>query len=476
MRARPRHRRLVVDQRHGLCARPCRRLRPLGGVRAQRLVLCARAALFPPPGILAAAAPSFYRGGDGPLATQTAAFDDPLVDAFAAAGRAAGYKTTADYNGAQQEGFCTWQMTVKDGRRCSAADAYLRPALQRPNLTVEIEALATKIVFDGRRAAGVEYIQRGETVTAHAEREVILCGGVINSPQLLMLSGIGDPAELAAHGIAVKAALPGVGKNLQDHISASVAYARKEPGPFHKAMRFDRIVPALVRAYLRGEGIATGLPTGRMAFLKSRPDAALPDVQFIFNAAPMTAAPYLWPFRRRLRGRLRLPRRGAAAGEPGPARARLRRPAASAAHPPEFPRHRQRPHNAARRPAHGARGLPASSDGRRSWRARSRRATARRQTPISTRISAPISITVHHPLGTCKMGPGSDPLAVVDAELRVFGTEGLRVVDGSVMPDLVGGNINAPIIMIAEKAADLVRGRQPLEAVRLAGASEYSRQ
>ncbi|HUI14341.1 MAG TPA: choline dehydrogenase [Xanthobacteraceae bacterium] len=419
--------------------------------------------------------PSFYRGGGGPLATQTAAFDDPLVDAFAEAGRAAGYTATADYNGAQQEGFCTWQMTVKDGRRRSAADAYLRPALQRPNLTVETGALASKIVFDGHRAAGIEYLQRGQTVTAHAEKEVILCGGVINSPQLLMLSGIGDPAELAAHGIAVKAALPGVGKNLQDHISASVAYARKEPGPFHRAMRYDRIVPALVSAYLRGEGIATGLPTGRMAFLKSRPDLAMPDVQFIFNAAPITAHPYLWPFRR-------------AYADAYACRAVVLRPESRgrlelvSADPRQAPRIRQN--------------FLATENDWRTLRAGLRMAReVCRQAPMAPFAAREIgpgegatsdaeldahirkdSITVHHPLGTCKMGIASDQEAVVDAELRVFGVEGLRVVDGAVMPDLVGGNINAPIIMIAEKAADLIRRRPPLEAVRLAGASEYSRQ
>src|SRR5208282_512476 len=240
---------------------------------------------------------SFYRGGDGPLTTQMTRFSDPLVDAFAAAGFAAGYKTTPDYNGAQQEGFGVWQMTVRDGRRCSAADAYLRPALTRNNLAVHVQAFVTRLVFDGSRAVGVEYVRRGKSITAHAEREIILCGGVINSPQLLMLSGIGDPDALRGHGIDVKVALPGVGKNLQDHISASIAYQRKEPGPLHRAMRFDRIVPALASAYLRGEGIATDLPGGQMAFLKSRPDAALPDVQLIFNAAPMTAAPYFWPFR-----------------------------------------------------------------------------------------------------------------------------------------------------------------------------------
>ncbi len=419
--------------------------------------------------------PSFYRGGDGPLTTQTATFDDPLIDAFAAAGRAAGYKATPDYNGAQQEGFCTWQMTVKDGHRCSAADAYLRPALQRPNLTVEIEALATKVIFEGRRAAGVEYIQRGTPITAYAERETILCGGVINSPQLLMLSGIGDPAELAAHGIPVNTALPGVGRNLQDHISASVAYARKEPGPFHRAMRFDRIVPALVRAYLHGEGIATGLPTGRMAFLKTRPDAALPDVQFIFNAAPMTASPYLWPFRR-------------AYADAYACRAVVLRPESRgrlelvSADP--------------RRPLRIRQNFLATDNDWETLRAGLRMAReVCRQAPMLPFLAREIapsdgavtdaeldahirtdSITVHHPLGTCKMGVASDPLAVVDPELRVFGSEGLRVVDGSVMPDLVGGNINAPIIMIAEKAADLVRGRVPLEAVRLAGAAELSRQ
>jgi 4-pyridoxate dehydrogenase len=418
---------------------------------------------------------SFYRGGDGPLATQMTRFSDPLVDAFAASGRAAGHKATPDYNGAQQEGFGIWQMTAKNGRRCSAADAYLRPALSRKNLTVETDALATKLIFDGRRAAGVEYVRRGKNFTAHAEREVILCGGVINSPQLLMLSGIGDPDELGAHGIGVKVALPGVGRNLQDHISASVAYQRKEPGPFHRAMRFDRIVPALARAYLRGEGPATELPTGTMAFLKSRPDVALPDVQFIFNAAPMTAATYLWPFRR--------PYTDAYA-----CRAVVLRPESrgrielGSADPQKPVRIRQN--------------FLATDNDWQTLRAGLRMACeVCRQAPMLPFMAREIapgesavadadldahiratSITVHHPLGTCKMGVASDSLAVVDAELRVFGTDGLRVVDGSVMPDLVGANINAPIIMIAEKTADLIRGRQPFEAARIAGATEFSRQ
>ena len=416
---------------------------------------------------------SFYRGSDGPLGTQMTRFADPLVEAFGAAGRAAGYKSTPDYNGAQQEGFGVWQMTVKDGRRCSAADAYLRPALQWPNLHVEVNALATKLVFDGQRAVGIEYIHHGKIVTAHAEREVVLCGGVINSPQLLMLSGVGDPAELAAHDIAVKVPLLGVGKNLQDHISASIAYARKASGPFHHAMRFDRIVLALARAYFYGEGIATELPTGRMAFLKSRPEVALPDVQLIFNAAPLTATAYLWPFRRpyadafacravvlrpESRGRLELV-------SPDP-----------------------------KKPLRIRQNFLATENDWKTLRTGLRIVRdVCRQTPMQVFMEREIApgenattdaaleahiratcITVHHPLGTCKMGVASDPMAVVDAELRVHGTEGLRIVDGSVMPDLVGANINAPIIMIAEKAADLIRGRRLLEPARTA-AAEHAR-
>ena len=417
---------------------------------------------------------SYYRGGDGPLTTQVSQFRDPLADAMLAAGCAAGYPLTPDYNGARQEGFGVWQMTVRDGRRCSAADAYLQPALGRKNLTVEVGSLATKLLFEGNRVAGVEYIRNGRTMTARANREIILCGGVINSPQLLMLSGIGDPDELRAHGIAVKVPLRGVGKNLQDHISASIAYRRRQPGPFHRHMRIDRIVRALADAHWRGEGIAATLPAGPMAFLKSSPEMALPDVQLIFNAAPMTAAPYLWPFRR-----------------PYPdgyaCRAVVLRPQSrgtvelASADPKVAPRIRQN-------------FLATEGD----WKTlRTGLRIARdvcEQAPLRPFMAEEIApgayavsdvnvdahirrnaITVHHPLGTCKMGLATDRMAVVDGELRVFGVDGLRVVNGSVMPDLVGANINAPIIMIAEKAADYIRGRTPLEAVRLAASSEMTR-
>jgi 4-pyridoxate dehydrogenase len=401
-----------------------------------------------------------YRGGEGPLATRFSRYRDPLVEAFLAAGIAAGHGTTEDYNGARQEGFGRSQMTIREGRRCSAAAAYLHPALARRNLTVATHALATRIVFAGGRAVGVEYGRYGERRIARAERAVILAGGVINSPQLLMLSGIGDPEELRRHGIGVRAALPGVGRNLQDHVSASIAHARREPGPLHKKMRADRIALALARAYVRGDGIASDQPHGLMAFLKTRPGLPYPDIQLLFNAAPLGAGPYLSPFRP--------PYADAFACRVVLLRPQSRGQVALALADPFAPvRIRQN-------------FLATDKDWatlRAGLRLVREIGAAAPLAPFSAGEIAPgpgcasdaefdahiraTAVTVHHPLGTCKMGREDDPSAVVDPELKVLGVEGLRVVDASVMPDLVGGNINAPVIMIAEKAADLIRGRPP---------------
>jgi 4-pyridoxate dehydrogenase len=414
---------------------------------------------------------SYFRGGDGPLSVRTTRFTDPLVDAFAAAGASAGYPSTPDYNGARQEGLGRWQMTVRDGRRCSAAVGYLRPALARRNLTVVVDALATRIVLDATRAVGIEYRHNRRMVAARAEREIILAGGVINSPQLLMLSGIGDPAELGAHGIEVRVPLPGVGKNLQDHISAGPSWTRREAGAFHAKMRIDRILRALVQAYYRGEGIAADLPGGIMAFLKSRPDAALPDIQLLFNAAPMTAHPYLAPFR-------------PAYADGFACRAVLLRPESrgelrlASADPAVAPRIRQNflstetDRKTLRDGVRMVRAI-AAQPSMREFIEKEIAPGSDADDHIDALIRA-TGITVHHPIGTCKIGPASDPLAVVDPSLRVRGVDDLRVVDASVMPDLVGGNINAPVIMIAEKAADLIRGRAPLAAVT-AGAAVSQR-
>ncbi len=409
---------------------------------------------------------SAYRGGDGPLTTRATRYQDPLVDAYLAAAEDAGHPMTEDYNGAQQEGFGRSQQTIRNGRRCSAAVAYLRSAMARPNLEVETHALATKILFEGHRAVGVEYLKGNEPRVGRAEREVILAGGVINSPQLLMLAGIGDPQILRTHGIPVKVGLPGVGQNLQDHVSVTVAYGRKEPGPLHRKMRADRIAVELGRAYLRGEGIAADWPGGVMAFLKSSPELALPDLQLLFAAAPMTAHAYFPPFvrpyadsfgcravllRPESRGRIELAspdprvpvriRQNFLATEKDRAtlRAGVRLVREIGSQPP----------------------LASFTTGEASPGP-----DCRSDAAIDAHIGAN-SITVHHPLGTCKMAPSADPAAVVDPDLKVLGIERLRVVDASVMPDLIGGNINAAVIMIAEKAADLIGGRFPLAPVNV---------
>ena len=409
---------------------------------------------------------SAYRGGEGPLSTRRSRYEDPLVEAYIAACEASGIRRNEDYNGTEQEGVSRSQMTIRGGRRCSAAVAYLRPALGRGNLEIVTQALATRILLEQGRARGVEYLVGSERRTAEAEGEVILCGGVVNSPQLLMLSGIGDPEMLGAHGIAVAAALPGVGRNLQDHLSAAISYSRKEPGPLHRAMRADRITRALAEWYFADRGIAGDWPHGLMGFVRTGTAEKLPDVQILFNAAPPTAGPYLAPFvppfadgfaarpvllRPESRGRLEL----------------------ASADPRVAPRIRQNFLATEKDRATLRRGVKLVRE-------------IARQRPLAGFVGAELApgpgelsdaeldahiranvITVHHPLGTCRMGLDKDPLAVVDPELRVIGVERLRVVDGSAMPDLVGGNINAPIIMIAEKAADLIRGRAPLAPVNV---------
>jgi 4-pyridoxate dehydrogenase len=405
-----------------------------------------------------------YRGDAGPLSVCSPHFPDPLLDAFLEAGAHAGYPRTADYNGRQQEGFSRGQSTLRDGRRCSAAVAYLRPALARPNLRVETRAVATQILFEGRRAVGIRYRRNNAMVDLRAEREVILAGGAINSPQLLMLSGIGDPEELKAHGIAVKAALTGVGQNLQDHVSAGVDCLRKEQGPLHRALRLDRIVPELARAHFFGTGLAASLPNNVMAFVKSDASANMPDVQLLFRVAPMDASAYLAPFKQ--------PYPDGFGCRPTPlrpvSRGAIRLASADPFHAPRIEidflatDHDLRMVRSGIRMAREIFNQPAVRSHTSVEIAPGPDKTSDADLDAYARATA---TTVYHPLGTCKMGPDSDPAAVVDPQLRVRGVDGLRVVDASVMPDLVGGNINAPVIMIAEKSADIILGRAPLAPV-----------
>jgi 4-pyridoxate dehydrogenase len=400
---------------------------------------------------------SEFRGGTGPLATRRSRYKDPLVDAYCEAAVAAGHPYNDDYNGAEQHGVGRMQMTIRRGRRESAATAYLHPALTRRNLKIEVRAHATRVRLEGTRAVGVEYVRDRQIHVVHAGREVLLCGGTINSPQLLMLSGIGPSEHLAAHGIPVKLALTGVGRNLQDHVAALFIYARNGGGTVQRNLRLDRLTVEMARGYLLGTGFTTDLPGGITAFLRTDRAGPLPDTQLLFIAGPLGAAPYLPPFK-------------PAFADSFATRIVLLRPESrgqvslASADPLAHPRIRQNL-------------LSTGSD----WLTlRSAIALFRdiaRQPSIAPFIAQEIgagtdlktdtdlerfvrrtAVTAHHPAGTCRMGPANDATAVVDAELCVHGAEGLRVVDASVFPDLVGGNINAAVFMIAEKAADLIRG------------------
>ncbi len=395
-----------------------------------------------------------YRGGDGPLATRRGLLDNPLHAVWLEAGRQAGYPFTADVNGFQQEGFGYLEMTVGAGRRCSAANAYLRPAMERTNLTVRTHALATRILFDGRRAVGVRY-RRGEALhDVLARREVLVCAGPINSPQLLKLSGVGPRAELAQHDISLVHELPGVGENLQDHLEFYFQVACREPITLYSQMNPWRKALIGLRWLLRhdGLGVSNHFETG--GFIRSRPGVRYPDIQYHF--LPMAVSydgsslarehgfqAHVGPMRSHSKGWVRL-RSADPLEKPrvffnymsqpedwAEMRACVRLTREIFAQP-AFARYRGREIQ----PGEGV-----QSDGE-----------------IDAFIRAKVE-SAFHPSCSCRMGRASDPLAVVDAQARVIGTQALRVVDSSIMPSITTGNLNAPTIMLAEKAADHIRGR-----------------
>ena len=399
-----------------------------------------------------------FRGGDGPIATRKSRYQDPLVDAYLQAAAASGHKLNDDYNAERQDGFSRMQMTIRNGRRESAATAYLHPVLARKNLKVTVRAHVASILFEGLRAVGVEYLKDGKRRVARVEREVIVSAGTINSPQILMLSGIGEPQVLAAHGIKVRVPLPGVGQNLQDHPAALLIYGRGDKSPLVSNMRLDRLALGVAEAFALGRGFMTDLPGGITGFVKTDPAKPLPDIQLLFIAGSLAAAPYLPPFRKAFADSfacrvvlLRPESRGSVTlGSANPlAHPRIRQGLLSTANDWTALREGIRLfRELARRPELGsfvAREIGPGAD-----------VATDAQIETYTRQTA---VTAHHPAGTCKMGVDTDPMAVVDDTLGVRGVERLRVVDASVFPDLVGGNINAPVIMIAERAADLIQKR-----------------
>ena len=395
-----------------------------------------------------------WRGTSGPVGTQFCSYEDPLVEAFGDVGREA-HGWTEDYNGADQLGFARLQMSIHKGRRASGATAYLRPAMKRKNLTIRTKVLARKILFDGSRATGIRYGGASGEEDAHAVREVIVACGVINSPQLLMISGIGDPDKLKRQGIRVRVDLAGVGRNLQDHPSVIVMHHRTSPGPFHRMMRYDRIVPDLARTYFAGSGFSNDVPGGITAFLRSSVAQDVPDIQYLFTAAPLASWPYLTPIKR-----------------PFPdgfaSRLVLTQPASrgdvvlKSPNPQDAPAIRQnflsrdRDWTVLRECFDIVRALLASKRMRpfvKSEIAPGPDCRSREEIDAYIRKSV---ITVHHPAGTCRMGIETDPSSVVAPDLKVHGLDALRVVDASVMPDLPNGNINAAVLMIAEKASDMI--------------------
>lgn len=396
-------------------------------------------------GFIAAAGDPALHGAEGPLTVASQRSPNPLTRAFISAGEHLGLARLDDINGATQDGIAFTHVTQRSGRRCSAADAFLKPAMKRPNLRVETRCLVHKIAFDGKRAVAVAYEQHGKTAVAEAAREIILCAGAIGSPQILMLSGIGPGAALSQLGIPLVADLPGVGQNLQDHLASGVTFECRQPVTLAAAETLTNLARYLI--FRRGP-LTSNVGEG-LAFIRTRDGLEAPDIELIFAPAFFmehgAANPQGHGFtigvillRPESSGSLTLKSR-----EPG-------------AHPAIRPNYLAAQNDIAALVAglRFTRQLAAAPSfdpyrGNEVWPGVSKQSDEELTDYIRAKAE-----TLYHPVGTCKMG--SDAMAVVDDRLRVCGVAGLRVADASIMPAIIGGHINAPAIMIGERAADLI--------------------
>lgn len=394
----------------------------------------------------------------GPLNVSDVTEPHPISDAVIEAGKAMGLPHR-DVNGEDQEGVCYYQLTVKNGRRCSAAVAYLNPAKKRPNLNIETRALAARVLFEGKRAIGVEYTQNGQTVTAKARGEVILSGGAINSPQLLELSGIGHPDLLREKGIEVVSALPGVGENLQDHFVLGNRYRMKPGTPsVNQQSRGLAMVGEVFKYLTQRKGLLTLSAAHVAAFVKTRPELATPDVQYHILPATMDMQKMTES------GDMELEKAPGITIAPCQLRPESRgsvhiKSAQHDQHPSILPNYLHDPldQQTAVAGLRWARKF-AEQDALAQYIDHEMEPGPDAQSDEDLLAYArETGGTIYHPVGTCKMGIDGDTRAVVDDQLNVRGVEGLRVVDASIMPRLVSGNTNAPTIAIAEKASDMIR-------------------
>ena len=398
-----------------------------------------------------------WRGDRGPLRTRTGTLFNPLYKVFMEAGREAGYAISEDLNGYRQEGFGKFDMTVHLGQRWSAVRAYLDPVRNRRSLSIVKSAAVSRVLFEGRRAVGVEYVVNGETVTVRARRAVVLTSGSINSPKLLKLSGVGPADELRAHGIEVLQDRPGVGTNLQDHLEVYVQMACRQPITLYGVMGlFAKARIGLTWMLFRtGLGATNHFEVG--GFVRSRVGIEYPDVQFHFLPAAVSYDGNSLATRHGFQihaGSMRSKSRGTvtlhSAVPSDPPRIQFN----YMSHPDDWQEMR-----AAIRLARELYTSPAFEPYRGEQLAP--RPDAVSDDALDAFIRARAE-SAYHPCGTCKMGQADEPLAVVDPQTRVIGFDGLHVADASIMPQITNGNLNGPTLMLAEKAADHILGRAAL--------------
>jgi len=395
-------------------------------------------------------------GGDGPLTVSRHMPDRTITPRLMAAAQRLGYPLLDDFHGAQAEGFSVPDFTVHRGERASTSVRFLRPVLHRPNLTVITGALVHRLLFIGQRARGVEYSLRGNLEQLDCDREIVLAAGAFNSPQLLLLSGIGPPNGIEPHGIPVRHELPGVGANLQEHQSIALIYGARGEITYDARLRADRLALDVLRWFVLRSGPIAGLPVSVQGFVRT--DAALdrPDLQMLVSPVSMMARPWFPGWR-------------AGAGHVLSVACVLLHPASRglvslrSADPAAAPRILL---NLLQAPEDRAAMLRIIRFVRRFFATAEAQEIVREESVPGSSLESDAELaafvranirTAMHPAGSCSMGLGET--AVVDAELKVRGLTGLRIADASVMPSIVGGNTNAPVIMIAEKAADLIRGR-----------------